>query len=203
MKRRILDLRPTQFSLGMLEVDRKVKEFTKLSDKKRRALMKEHVVPIIISPLQNLYLLDHHHFLCACWRLGIEKAYVEIKGDFSRSGLSYRRFWQEMKRSNWTFLFDQFGDGPRPPLYLPHDIRGLADDPYRSLAWLVRLEGGYEHTDRNFAEFAWANFFRKRRLLRDTGKMGLEKKLKYACRLARSAAARRLPGYLPKGSRNG
>ncbi len=196
MKRHVLDLRPTQFSLGMIEVERKTKELSKLSHKKLEAMMKDHVIPIIVSPLGNNYLVDHHHFLCACWRLDIKKAYVTIQADFSKSGLSYRQFWQRMKRSNWTFLYDQFGEGPRPPLYLPHDIRGLADDPYRSLAWLVREAGGYRHTDRNFAEFTWANFFRKRHLLRDTGKLGLEKKLPAALRLAHSASARRLPGYL-------
>jgi hypothetical protein len=37
---------------------------------------------------------------------------------------------------------------------------GMRDDPYRSLAALVRKSGGYEKSTRPFSEFVWANHFR-------------------------------------------
>ena len=57
-------------------------------------------------------------------------------------------------------LLDQFGLGPHEPRLLPEDIRGLADDPYRSLAWALRHAGAYEKTDLAFSEFKWADFLR-------------------------------------------
>ncbi|KAJ9518083.1 hypothetical protein QJQ45_009976 [Haematococcus lacustris] len=44
--------------------------------------------------------------------------------------------------------------------HLPSDVRGLKDDPYRSLAALVRGEGGYEKVWVPFSEFRWANWLR-------------------------------------------
>ncbi len=40
------------------------------------------------------------------------------------------------------------------------NIKDLAFDPYRSLAWIVRDRHGYLKTDAPFSEFKWANFFR-------------------------------------------
>ena len=38
----------------------------------------------------------------------------------------------------------------------------MTDDPYRSLAWLVRRNGGYCKTSSEFAEFKWADWLRPR-----------------------------------------
>jgi len=48
-----------------------------------------------------------------------------------------------------------------------HETRGkgLAYDPYRSLAWIVREHHGYIKNNAPFSEFKWANFFRTRILL--------------------------------------
>jgi hypothetical protein len=59
----------------------------------------------------------------------------------------------------------------------------------------VRHEGGYENSDKTFAEFKWANFFRDRKILHRHGRQGYGKVLKKAVALARSKAARGLPGY--------
>lgn len=36
----------------------------------------------------------------------------------------------------------------------------MIDDPFRSLAWMVRNNGGYGHVDTDYADFMWANFLR-------------------------------------------
>jgi hypothetical protein len=51
---------------------------------------------------------------------------------------------EEARLRENVYPYCQFGEGPRKPLYLPRDIRGLADDPYRSLAWFVRKAGGFD-----------------------------------------------------------
>jgi len=92
---------------------------------------------------------------------------------------------------------DQFGSGPHDPNHLPEDVRGLADDPYRSLASAVRKRGGYEKTSVPFAEFRWAAFFRERLKTYPT-RAGFEKAVDEALTIAHDAAAKGLPGYSPK-----
>ncbi len=82
-----------------------------------------------------------------------------------------------MLKNRTSYPYCQFGQGPRKEYYLPNDIRGLADDPYRSLAWFVRKAGAFENSEKNFAEFTWANFFRSKKLP-GYGKLNLSKQAK-------------------------
>jgi len=192
---KILSLRPTQFAVGMLEVDEKIDAVKNLSKGKLRKYVKDNPVPVVISPHGELYIVDHHHFLSVCYHLGLRKVRVEVTKDLSKSKMSYAAFWRWMFKHRSAYPFCQFGEGPRKALYLPRDIRGLADDPYRSLAWFVRKAGGFDNSDKNFAEFKWANFFRERKLLDRHGPRGLPKALLQAAKLAQSPAAKGLPGY--------
>lgn len=194
-KQPLLSLKPTQFSIGMLEIEARVKKLVSLSRSDLKKALRKEVIPVIVSPWRELYAIDHHHFLFAAWQAGIHHVRTKVVKDYSRSRLSYVQFWRRLASNDHVHLYDQFGDGPRSPLYLPNDIRGLADDPYRSLAWAVREHKGYENTDVPFAEFLWADFFRKRKLLESEGRNGLKKAIKTSVALARSRAARTLPGY--------
>ena len=160
-----LSLKPTQFALGLLEVEFKVVEMKAMKAKKLEKLVRESPVPVVVSPWKELCITNRHHFLFACWHAGVRRVRVEVVKDYSRSKLTYHGFWKKLAREKRAYLHDQFGEGPRSPLYLPIDIRGMADDPYRSLAWMVRKEGGFENSDLTFAEFHWADFFRAKRLL--------------------------------------
>ncbi|MEO7728630.1 MAG: ParB/Srx family N-terminal domain-containing protein [Burkholderiales bacterium] len=190
-----LSLKPTQFSIGMLEVEFKVLEFKKLRAKKLARLIRKTPVPVVVSLWQELCIVDHHHFLFACWHADIRSVKIDIIKDYSKSSLSYHRFWRRMVRQQYAYPYDQFGNGPRSPLYLPLDIRGCADDPYRSLAWMVRKEGGYENSEQSFAEFAWADFFRGKRLLDTQGRRGFHAAVGRGLRLAKSRSASGLPGF--------
>jgi hypothetical protein len=191
-----LSLKPTQFSLGFAEIEYKVAEMMKLKKSKLDKFIDKHPIPVVLSPWKELCVTDHHHFLFACWHANIKKVRVEVIKDYSSSKLSYVQFWKKMAKQNYAYLMDQFGEGPRSPLYLPSDIRGMADDPYRSLAWIVRKEGAYEKNTASFSEFIWANFFRKRALLSKQGKEGLKNIVGKAHRLAVSEEAKDLPGYI-------
>ena len=191
-----LSLKPTQFSVGMVEVEYKVDEMLRLKPRKREKLIDANPIPVVLSPWNELCVIDHHHFLFSCWHANIAKVRVKVVKDYSRKKLNYVQFWRMMAREKNAYLIDQFGDGPRNPLYLPDDVRGMADDPYRSLAWIVRKEGGYEKSKESFAEFRWADFFRQRKLLNLYGKAGLRENAGRALTLAKSPAARHLPGYL-------
>lgn len=195
-KQRILKLKPTQFAVGMLEVDEKIKEVKKYSKKQIKKYVHDHVVPVVRSPENELYIVDRHHFLSVCLHLGIEKVFVEVIKDFHKTEMSYVEFWDWMRESRNSYPYCQFGEGPRNAIYLPNDIRGLGDDPYRSIAWFVRKAGGFENTEKYFAEFQWANFFRSKKLLDSEGRKGLPAALKEAVRLAQTPEAEKLPGYI-------
>jgi hypothetical protein len=197
---KILKLKPTQLALGMVEVEEKVKEYKKLSAKKLEKTIKEDPVDVVVAPNHWHYLIDGHHRICAQWLVGQKKTYYKVVKDFSKKRMSYKRFWKEMKAHKWTHLYDQYGEGPQDQLYLPEDIKGLADDPYRSLTYLVEQEGGFKKPKKQYADFGWANFFRKEKLLQCDFKKHFDKATKKAVKLARSPKARHLPGYIEKSA---
>ena len=192
-----LCLKPTQFAMGMMEVEYKVQEMKALSPRKLKKLVESKPIPIVISPWKELCIVDHHHFLFACWHAKVKTVRVEVVKDYSKLKLTYHQFWKKMQKLKFAYLYDQFGEGPRSPLYLPQDIRGMADDPYRSLAWMIRKEGGFENTDVNFAEFQWANFFREKKLLEAHGRVGVHQAIKKGMRLLKKKDITHLPGAIP------
>jgi hypothetical protein len=193
-----LCLKPTQFAVGIVEVEYKVAEMKKLKKKKLQKLIDSTPIPVVLSPWKELCVVDHHHFLFACWHAEVREVRIQLIEDFSKSKLNYIQFWKRMAQMKYAYLMDQFGEGPRSPLYLPSDVRGMADDPYRSLAWIVRKEGGYEKNETTFSEFKWADFFRSKNLLAKQGRAGLKDAAHRGVVLARSSAAKALPGFIDK-----
>ena len=200
----VLSLKPTQFSVGLLEVEFKTAELRTIGKKSLRKRVDKIPIPVVVSPWNELCVVDHHHFLFACWHCGVRKVRIEVVRDFSSNNttrkkqMSYVAFWRKMAKLKYAYLYDQFGQGPRRALYLPMDIRGMADDPYRSLAWMVRKEGGFENSGATFAEFKWADYFRHKGLLDRHGRKGFHSAVRRGLALARSPAARALPGYIGK-----
>jgi hypothetical protein len=194
-RQKVLNLRPTQFAVGMLEVDEKIAIVSGYGGKQMREFIDENPVPVVVGANGDLYIVDHHHFLAVCYHLGIKKVRIEVVKDVSKKPMSYVQFWKWMCKTRNAYPYCQFGEGPRKAIYLPKDIRGLADDPYRSLAWYVRKAGAFENSEKNFAEFQWANFFRGKRLLDRTGLAGMPRAIVRAVALAQSPAAKHLPGY--------
>ena len=191
MKAKPLELRPTQFAVGMREVAWKTDKLKGLKDKELREFLHERPVPVVEWG-KALYILDHHHLVCACWEAGVDEVPLERKADFSHLGAA--KFWEEMRRLGWSHLYDQFGKGPHEPRLLPADVRGLADDPYRSLAWALRRAGGYDKSGTLFSDFKWAEFLRSRVIL-EPGDASFEAGLKKALSLAHTPDAARLPGF--------
>jgi len=197
MKRHVFDLRPTQFAVGMFEVEKKTKKLAALKAKELEEYLDAHPVPVVLCRNGEAHVIDHHHLVRACWELGIEKVPTQIEADLSH--LSEKEFWDEMTKRKWTHLYDQFGSGPHEHLNLPLNVRGLADDLYRSLAWAIREAGGYDKSPVPFCEFRWADFFRKRLVIERTDD-GFKKAIDQALKLAKSQDASHLPGYIaPKG----
>ncbi len=58
MKVKILELRPTQFAVGMLEVDEKLKEAAEFGKRERRTYIDTNPVPVVRGPDGFLYVVD-------------------------------------------------------------------------------------------------------------------------------------------------
>lgn len=190
----ILDLRPTQFVLGMKEIESKVSKLKAFNKKEMLEYCNDHKIPVVVGPKKELYMIDHHHFARACWEQSVEDFSVKVIKDLSNE--DEQTFWNIMIREGWTYLHDQFGMGPHSPRDLPNDIRCMADDPYRSLAWAVRDAGFIKKSDTPFFEFQWAAFFRFNIEVRLHSKSNFKDAIEKATKLARSKAAAHLPGYV-------
>lgn len=187
----VLDMRPTQFAVGLEDVDHKYKKLKKMTAKQRKAYLAERPIQVVIGPKKILYIIDHHHLARACWQAGIDKLPLKIVADMSK--IKANKFWHEMFLKGYMFAHDQFGNAQDPDLF-PRDIRGMADDPYRSLAWSVREAGGFTKVFVPFAEFRWAQYFRNHidiNILRDN----YDKAVKAALMLCKSKSAAKLPGF--------
>jgi hypothetical protein len=82
---------------------------------------------------------------------------------------------------------------------LPKTLEAMADDPYRSLAWFVRQKGGFCKSAREFAEFAWADWFRSKSPLEiqnlPSDPNDKNATVDEAVEMAHSSEAENLPGY--------
>jgi hypothetical protein len=187
----ISDLHPTQPAVGFREVKRKKNKIESFkSHKNRDEYFQQNSVPIVLGPDGQIYMIDHHHFTLAAAQAGYDQVYVHIVADFS--AFHIHEFWNEMKKKAWVYLKD---NGKKISEYqLPRYITWLKNDPYRSLAGKVRQEGGFDKTEKPFAEFEWADFYRSR-ISEELIDKDYNKAVAIALKLAKTYEAKRLPGY--------
>jgi hypothetical protein len=186
----IADLRPTQITVGMREVAERRERWRALK-KNNAEFLGRHMIPVVLGPKDRHYIIDHHHLARALHDEGVEWVFVTIMMDLKL--LELDAFWVVLDNRGWMYPFDAKG---RRCAYtdIPKSVGGLTDDPFRSLAGKLRREGMYAKETTPFSEFLWADFLRrqmKRKLLdRD-----YERAVAKARRLAKSQAARYLPGW--------
>lgn len=196
MKKNIDDLHPTQVSVGYLAVTEKQRRLDTMKKKELDDYLFEHKVPVVIGIDKKMYILDHHHLCMAAYNLGIDSVYVDVVEDWSH--MSVLEFWNSMKEKQYVWLYDEHGNEISIedfPQMLPSSIKGCKDDLYRSVAGLVRRAGGYNKDWKPFAEFKWANYFRKYMPLSSHLSELPSSVIKSAINLARSPLASGLPGY--------
>ena len=192
----ILDLRPTQFVLGMKEIESKIFKMKVFNKKELAAYCSDHKIPVVIGPNKELYMIDHHHFARACWEQNVDNFSVKVIKDLSHK--NEKDFWNYMISEEWVYLHDQFGIGPHSPYSLPADVRCLADDPFRSLAWALIDIGLIKKQNIPFFEFKWAAFFRMNLDVPLHSKSNFKTAIGMAKKLAQSKAAAGIPGFIPK-----
>ena len=184
-------LRPTQITVGYAEVEEKRGLWSGMGKTQRRQFLESHWFPAVRGPNDNFYIIDHHHLGRALLEEGVTQSFGVLLKDLSLLGKD--EFWTVMDHHQWLHLYDAKGRR-RTVADLPKALGQLTDDPYRSLAGEVRHAGGFPKDGTPFAEFLWADFFRRRisiaKLRRDP-----DAELQNALALCHSPEASHLPGW--------
>lgn len=191
IKARLSLLRPTQITVGYAEVAQKRSQWSGMDKAERKKFLGSHWFPAVRGPKDDFYIVDHHHLGLALLQEGEDEGYVVLVKDLDQ--LARNEFWTVMDMHQWVHPYD--ADGRRQPIAkLPRRLTDMADDPYRSLAGEVRRAGGFPKDSTPFAEFLWADFFRRRikpKVLRESPDQALQKALV----LCHQPAASHLPGW--------
>jgi hypothetical protein len=188
---RILDLRPTQMTVGMREVNEKRKRFREQDEKKQSRMIGKHMIPVVVGPDKRYYVVDHHHLARALHEEGIKDILVTVIGDLRM--VEQDAFWGVMDNKRWVYPYDVKGERRRFK-DIPKSIKDLKDDPYRSLAGELRRAGGFAKDTTPFSEFLWADFLR-RQIPRKTVEDHFSKALEKALAAAKTHDAVYLPGW--------
>ncbi len=185
------DLHPTQLSVGMIVVHDKRKHLTEMKPADRPDFMKEHPMPAVVGPQGKLYITDHHHLGRAALDAGVPTGFFLVEADLSKC--SIEAFWKEMNENLWVHPLDENGVRHNYSM-IPDKLGKLIDDLYRSLAGYVRDAGGFDKTPSAFAEFIWADFFR-RNIAVETVRSDFQTAVQAGIALAHSKWAKNIPGY--------
>jgi hypothetical protein len=202
-------MRPTQCSVGYLEVQFKMQEMRERSARPDDLLkyLKLHPIPAVLGPDGRMYLTDHHHMGLALVRLAQEwddadkpaganpyrSCCFQIVRDYSdRLEMSMKQFFAKLEERHLCHPFD---GGGRRVSQLPRYLPELVDDPYRSLAGLARKAGAYVKVEVPFTEFKWADYLRDKVDINLITEQHLAAAIHQAVVLANDPAAAGLPGY--------
>ena len=190
----VKDLHPTQLTVGLIVVQDKKKHLAALSGSDRQAFLKAHPMPAVVGPQGRLYITDHHHLGRAAYDASVATAFFEVEEDFSKC--SPEAFWKEMNDNQWVHPLDEHGVRHVYTM-IPDTLGKLEDDVYRSLAGYVRDARGYDKTPTAFAEFVWADFFR-RNIAIETVRADFQTAVRAGISLAQSKLAKNIPGFNAK-----
>jgi len=186
----IHSLRPTQITVGLIEVEERRKRWDELGHAKAEYLG-QHMIPVVIGPKRRPYVIDHHHLARALEDEGHKTVLIQPVAHLDK--LSPDHFWRFLDNQGLLHPFDEHGDR-QPYSAIPKKIAELRDDPFRALAGAVRKAGGYAKEARPFTEFIWADYFRREFRARDI-RHHWERTLEKAVVLARRHDAHFMPGW--------
>lgn len=192
----ILSLRPTQMTVGMIEVKEKRKRLREYwkehpSRKKQGEYLGRHMIPVVLGPDKRHYVVDHHHLARALHDEGVGNILVTVIADLTM--VDKDAFWGVLDNHRWVYPYD--AKGVRHHFKdIPKSVVDLKDDPFRSLAGELRRVGGFAKDTTPFSEFLWADFLR-RKIPRKSVDANFEKSIEKALGYAKSKDAVYLPGW--------
>ncbi len=191
----VAQLQPTQWCVGLAEVNSRQLDFTEQSPKERLNYLKSKPVPLVSNGSGSLWMIDRHHRL---------RALLDLEQNATTYGYVIENFPTEdeseslrlLAERGWLYLYNGRGQGPLSPQDLPKSLLQLEDDPYRSLAWKLKKEGLLRPEPLiPYHEFRWGNWLRSRALPPFSSKH-LKPALPAARSLVRSNAASHLAGWI-------
>jgi hypothetical protein len=188
-------LRPLQGAIGMGEVRIKADRITAKPKKERKKLACDPIMTVR-GPGGQLFITDHHHgaraWLLAGFKDGICSTRPETFSNIPET------FWSQLRARNLIHLETADGRAIEPG-DLPKSLDQLPDDPYRTLAYLLRKADGFCRglmEKKEFAEFIWADWMRAQSGLPPQAvSASPSAMLPTALALAKSPAAKDQPGY--------
>ena len=185
------DLRPTQITVGIREVNAKRKHWRDLAAKEGGVFLGKHMIPVVLGPKGRNYVVDHHHLARALHEEGVKDVAVTVAVNLSR--LDSGEFWSVMDERDLMHPFDAQGRR-RDYRDIPKSVTDMIDDPFRSLAGELRRAGGFAKDTTLYSEFLWADFLR-RRMKRKMVETDFDRAIVKALQLAKSPDANHLPGW--------
>jgi hypothetical protein len=187
----IAELRPTQITVGLREVEEKRQQWRKRAEQDGGKFLGRHMIPVLLGPKQRHYVIDHHHLARALEEEGVKEILVTVVADLH--ALQKSSFWVVLDNRGWCHPYDA-GGRRRDFADIPTAISDLVDDPYRSLAGELRQAGGFAKDTTPFSEFIWADFLRRRIKPKEV-KADFSSALATALELAKRQDANYLPGW--------
>jgi hypothetical protein len=189
---RLDSLHPTQATHGERQILRKIKAYEALSGHDLEMAIAEKPIAVVLAAGDAYYVIDHHHVANALMRVGVERAPFVLVADLS--SLSDAEFWLTLENRSWVWPYD--ASGRRIAFKdMPKRLADAQNDEFRSLAAAVRDAGAYVKTAVPLADFRWGAFLRGQ-LPAPQDDAEYDALLERAIELARSDAARGLPGFI-------
>lgn len=181
------DAHPTQAAYGEVDagcVQMGLEAYAQSKDGSLREYLQGKPVPTIMGPDGVLFITDHHHLSVALLHAFLpyeipmihRLLFMCIGQDFSSE--TPDTFWEKLEQQNMVWLYDNRGNSITSAA-IPHSVKYLQDDPYRTLALWSREAfayikcGGSKANEKfpqcqdgkvvakAYIEFKWANVFRK------------------------------------------
>jgi hypothetical protein len=157
-------LRPLQGAAGLGEVAKKTKD---VAERLREEIdgLEADPIKVVRGPDDAAFVTDHHHGALAFLGFGRLRGTCEFMNTPPGFPYTTKPEFFFLQLDEYTKIRLKNGKGERiAATALPRTLREMPDDPYRTLAWMVRKRDGYcrskmgGHTD--FAEFQWADWLR-------------------------------------------
>ncbi|SFK23602.1 ParB/Srx family N-terminal domain-containing protein [Methylocapsa palsarum] len=134
-------LRPLQGAIGLYEVAHKEKRISEDPSKAEDKLKKDPI-KVVRGPNGDLFIVDHHHGALAWLDAGFASSICIIQ--HPELSTDPALFWDQLAEKKLDHLEDKNGVAI-PHEKLPRTLFELRseDDPYRSLAGLMRKDDGF------------------------------------------------------------
>src|ERR1700726_3834903 len=96
----IADLRPTQITVGMREVNAKREQWRARADGKKPDFLDAHLIPVVQGPRGRFYVIDHHHLARALHDEGVKDVLVTVVADLTM--VDRDAFWVVLDDRRWV-----------------------------------------------------------------------------------------------------